>query len=317
VTRRLLAAALGAVALTAGVVGFTPGQAQAVTFVDLVGNFAGDAREEAFLYTAGDVPDYMVSFSQDGTSRPVWNTYPFTVNGTYTPIAGNFDGDAYDEILWYAPGATSDYVWNFTSFTGYQTRPYTVSGNYRPIPGDFTGDGTDDIVWYVPGAGQDYIWDYNSDGSYTSVPYTISGNYTPVAGSFGTNDTDDILWYVPGAGADYLWDFNVGSTAYASRPFPINGSFRPVVLDKYNDGWTGDDIFWYSPGTGADYLWDFDGGTYTSTPDPVSSSYYSVIAGDFLGDGFDDIAWFGDTREVLWDHHSGTGGVVKTVWTWG
>lgn len=314
--RRLLAAALGAAALTAGVVGLTTGPAQAVTAVDLVGNFAGDARDEAFLYVAGDTPDLMVSFSGSATSRPTWTTYDYTVSGTYRPIAGNFDGDAFDEILWYAPGSAQDYIWNFTSLSAYTTRPYTVNGTYTPVAGDFTGDGTDDIVWYVPGTGQDFIWDYVADGTYTSTPFTISGRYTPVAGSFGTNATDDILWYSPGSAGDFVWDFTPGGTTYTSRALTINGTFRPIVLDKYNHGWGGEDIFWYAPGTASDFLWNFSGGTYTSTADPVSGTYYSTIAGDFLNDTYEDILWFGDTSEVFWNHRLSGSTVVKTVWTW-
>jgi hypothetical protein len=318
VKRRLIAAVAGTAALTAGVVGLSPTPASAVDAADLAGNFAGDAREEMFWYVAGSTPDLMVSLSNGGVSGGALTAdyTEFAVNGTYDPIVGNFDGDAYDEILWYAPGPTRDYVWNFTDFDSYTTRPYTVNGRFTGISGDFTGDGTDDIIWYVPGSGQDYIWDYNSDGNYTSVPYTINGSYTPVAGSFGTNETDDVLWYVPGSGADYLWDFNVGSTTYASRPFPINGSFRPIVFDLWNEGWTGDDIFWYSPGAGADYVWDFLGGSYVSNPDPVNGNYYSVVAGDYFADGHDDIYWFGFTGETLWDHAPNEeGGVTRWNYT--
>ena len=42
-------------------------------------------------------------------------------------MAGDFDGDNLDEILWYAPGPAADYLWNFTGYGTYTTRPYTVN----------------------------------------------------------------------------------------------------------------------------------------------------------------------------------------------
>lgn len=312
--RRLLAAALGAAAMTVGVVGSSTSPANAADFADLVGNFTGDDREEQFWYAAGPGEDLLVSFSNGGTSggNLTAETNDHPVNGTYDPVAGNFDGDAYDEILWYAPGTGADSVWNFTSPTSHQSRPFTINGRYRPVVGDFTGDGIDEILWYAPGTAADFVWSFNSSGGYTTSPYTVNGSYQPVAGSFGTNATDDILWYAPGTARDYLWDFNPGTTTYVSRQRTINGTFRPIVLDMFADGWGGEDILWYAPGTTPDFVWDFIGGNYESYPFTVNGSYYSTPAGDFLGDGHDDITWYGDTSGYLWDFApDGAGGVVR------
>lgn len=283
-----------------------PTAAGVVDAADLGGNFAGDDRDEVFSYVAGSTPDVLVSFSNGGVpgGELTWEVFEFTVNGRYDPVVGNFDGDAYDEILWYGTG--NDSVWNFTSFTTVQSRPYTVSGTYEPVAGDFTGDGVDDIIWYGAGAARDFIWEYNASGSYTSIPYVISGTYVPIAGSFATNQTDDVLWYAAGTKPDYLWDFHVGSTSYtSSSPYPVNGGYFPFVLDIFNEGWQGEDIFWYKPGTASDYLWDFFLGERFVSPDPINGTYVPV-AGDFVGDTHDDIIWLRADGFSMWEHSPGT-----------
>lgn len=316
--RRLIAAALAAGALTAGVVGASQGTAgAALGLEDLTGNFTGDDRDEILWYVAGETPDVMFTVAYTGDpAEPlgVDQFHEFTINGNYDPVVGNFDGDAYDEILWYSPGAGADSLWNFTSFTTVQSTPYTISGTYTPVAGDFDGSGVDDIIWYKPGTGADHIWRFNSSGGYTTAPYRIDGTYTPVAGSFGTNATDDIIWYRAGTGADFLWDFNPGTTTYTSRPQTISGTFQPIVLDRYNQGWGGDDIVWYRAGAGADFQWNYVAGAYTSTPESINGTYWSIISGDVFADGHDDIWWYGDERESLWDHQPPSGARVVTTY---
>jgi hypothetical protein len=310
----LAAAAVAAASLSTGAVAAPPAGAQTIYLEDLVGNFVGDDREEIFTYISGDITDTLMQFSRLGPepgSDVAFDVTTFTVNGRYDPVAGDFDGDGFDEILWYAPGPRQDFLWNFTSTTTVSSKPYTANGYYQPFAGDFTGDGADDVVWYAPGTRQDYVWDYNTGGGYTSAARTINGTYVPVPGSFGTNNTDDVLWYAPGPAQDYLWDYNPNGS-YASRPFTANGYYEPFVLDIFNDGWRGDDIFWYAPGTASDYVWDYrPGASRRSFPDPVNGDYFPA-AGDFFDDGHDDIAWFATTGSLtLWDHAPDPSGVVR------
>ncbi|HSJ19326.1 MAG TPA: VCBS repeat-containing protein [Nocardioidaceae bacterium] len=314
--RRIVAAAAAACFFLATAM-WNPGLAAAAPtdYQILAGDFVGDSRDELFYYAPGTAPDYLTGFSFDGLYYYLDVLGEFTVNGSYKPLVGDFDGDGYDEILWYAPGTTTDYMWNFTGNTTVSSVPYTVNGNYaRPTVGDYTGDGVDDVLWYAPGSGPDYLWDYNVGGSYVSVPRTINGVYLPVSGSFGNDATDDIFWYSPGTAPDYLWDYVPGTTQYTQQKYAVNGTnYRPVAVDMFGDGPGNEDILWYAPGPTADFTWDFYLGTRTSYPESISGDYL-VAAGDFLGDGIEDVVFDTYDRTILWDHGPGVRTVVTWVW---
>lgn len=316
--KRFIAAAIAAALVIGGAVVSlaAPSSADTLSPTEVSGNFAGDSREEVFMYTAGSATDYMVSFANQGVpcGQLTLARYPHTVNGTYYPVAGNFDTDAYDEIIWHAPGAGQDYLMNFPSFTASTVIPLTANGNFVPLAGDFSGDGVDDVIWYERGTGQDYLWDFNPDGTRTDLPLTINGaGYRPVAGSFGMDNTDDVLWYVPGPETDLLWDFVAGTHRFVLRAFEIDGNYRtPISMDIFNDGWRGHDILWYAPGAAADYIWDFVNGEPTTIPESVQGDYRTT-SGDYFNDDRDDIVWMvpDGSGFYLWDHNPTTGRPVN------
>ncbi|MBD2575226.1 FG-GAP-like repeat-containing protein [Arthrospira platensis] len=236
----------------------------------------------------------------DGT-RPIpeYTSQPFTVNGEYIPLAGDFNGSGRTDILWYAPGPAADYIWYFNEDGSYSSEPFTVNGVYIPVPGDFNGSGRTDILWYAPGPAADYIWYFNEDGSYSSEPFTVNGEYIPVTGDFNGSGRTDILWYAPGPAADYIWYFNEDGS-YSSEPFTVNGEYIPVTGDFNGSGRT--DILWYAPGPAADYIWYFnEDGSYSSEPFTVNG-VYDPITGDFNGSGRTDILWYapGPAADYIW-----------------
>jgi hypothetical protein len=310
------AAAVGGLVAGVLVTGGGAAGAQVPTdYLVLAGNFVGDARDEALYYAPGTVPEFLIDFSKDGAGNAFQNLLgEFTVNGSYKPLVGDLDGDGYDEILWYAPGTTTDYLWNFTSGSTVQSVPYTANGNYaRPTVGDFTGDGVDDVLWYAPGPAQDYLWEFNSGGGYLGQPKTINGNYIPVSGSVGNDATDDIVWYSPGAAPDYLWDFRPGSTLFDAVTYAVSATgYRPFSLDMWGDGPGSEDIFWYAPGPAGDYTWDYLGGTRTVVAEQVNG-HYLTAAGDFFNDGVEDILFDTYDRTIVWDH---TPAGERWAYTW-
>jgi hypothetical protein len=57
------------------------------------------------------------------------------VDGTYTPVAGDFDGDGNTDVFWYGPGSATDRLWSGTDTRGEFIRQgVPVDGTYTPIP---------------------------------------------------------------------------------------------------------------------------------------------------------------------------------------
>jgi hypothetical protein len=270
-------------------------KAQAVRAWDvLAGNFAGDERAETFWYFSGGTnDDLLISSTNNGdpTGRLNETVYPFNVSRAYDPFASDFDGDGYDEIFWYGPGAAADSMWHFDDFTHPVSRSVNVRGTYQPLVGDFTGDGVDDVFWYAAGSAADSLWDFNAGGGYTATTLNVTGTYRPFVASIGKDATDDIFWYAPGAAADSVWDFTRGSTARTSIVIPVRGTYRPWSIDVYGDGRRSrsDDIMWYAPGATADSLWTYVGGVRTSANvHSLAGNWYPAV-GDILGDGQEDV----------------------------
>src|SRR5690606_17555065 len=86
----------------------------------------------------------------------------------------------------------------------------------------------------------------------------------------------------------------------------------PLSLDMLGEGPGNEDILWYAPGTAADYTWDFYLGQIWSYRESISGEYLTA-AGDFFGDGMEDVIFDTYDRTIMWDH---TAGPTRIVWTW-
>jgi hypothetical protein len=305
--RRGRAGRAGAIIAAAGVTSAAlvatapPADAVIDSYYALAGNFAGDRREEVFIYRPGPAQDVLVRFGNNGQGLITAAT-TFNVNGSYDPVVGDFDADPYDEIFWYGPGATPDQIWSFTSFTTVTSKAQPVNGFYDPVAGDLNGDGYDDVFWYGPGTAPDRLWLFSAFGP-VSRATAVNGVYRPVVGSFGRDATDDIYWYAPGAAPDTLWDFTRGSGVPTSRSLPAGGSYRPFSADLFGEGWRGHDIVFFDPTAGPDKLWDFLlGRLYAGTLPQQVAGPYVAATGDYLLDSREDIFWLRDDFTwMLWD----------------
>lgn len=238
--------------------------------------------------------DAVTVFQQNATGSAI------QVSGTYTPLVGNFSGSAADDIFWYAPGPTPDYLWISIARGNFAKVAKPVSGTYTPIVGDFVGDRYLDILWYGPGSAPDAMWKSVASSSYfTSSALSIGGTYSPVvldntlpiptalAGGPDSLPRDDIIWYRPGAASDLRWSFrNDGS--FTTSAVDIAGSpiLRPISLDA--NPWQ--DLLAYSPGSGPDALYTSDTGALLKQSRTVNGTYTPYAVG---GGFYDEVLWHG------------------------
>ncbi|MTD17380.1 hypothetical protein GIS00_25955 [Nakamurella sp. YIM 132087] len=222
-----------------------------------------------------------------------------SVNGVYTPLSGDFDGDGRADIFYYAPGAVGEAMWFGTAtgaFTPVAVPGISVSASYRPVVGDFTGDGKDDIFWYAPGAGAESLWKgratIRTAGFAKAAGRTVSGTYTPLAGDWNADGNTDIYWYGPGTAKDFLW-YGQDNGSFTDGPtFVVSGNY---VLTAVNvDGVPGDDVVFYSPSTGALYLWWSRGGRPVDSRKVFGSPGKNKVpvGGDFDDDGYGDVLFY-------------------------
>jgi hypothetical protein len=201
------------------------------SYVPIKGAFSNDRATDIVWYGPGGGTDSWWDFNANGTITKK----PLTINGSYIPRVGRFcgspNGDASQDILWYAPGTGRDSVWDWNDDGGIQKRSFHVDGTYTPITGSFSNDEFDDILWYSPGRGQDIMWDINSATlAHTQRTLAIDGTYTPITGTlfWDGSDRTDILWFGPGSAFDQIWDF-AQSGSYTSRPITVSGNRTPVL----------------------------------------------------------------------------------------
>lgn len=185
-----------------------------------------------------------------------------------------------------------------------------------PVIADFNADGIDDILWYGTGSKTDRMWYGQASGTFVGASISVGGNFEPVVGDFDGDGNVDILWYTAGPGADYLW-FGTGATlptpAFTSRPISIGGTYRPLIDDYDDDGFT--DILWYAPGPAGDAFWYGQASrTFASRSVSISGVYDYVAGGDFTGDGVDDIVWWkaGASSHPVWQS-TGTRGTYSSA----
>jgi hypothetical protein len=241
----------------------------------------------------------------DARVGPQWDTV--------TPKSGDFDGDGFDDLLWYDTttneGAT---VWFSRGGRGrFVARHFNMGPGRTPIIGDFNGDCRADVFWYRPGADADRQWQGVANRTFRSVAATMDGTYQyPIPGDFNGDRTDDIYWYNPGEGADRLWQ----GTPYGfrARNASNGGTYEPFPGDFNGD--FKDDIFWYGPGGAPDKVWYGKANGFT----PHNANYAQdrePVPGDYNGDDRTDILWYGvgELGDRLWIGGSNRGFTSKAV----
>ncbi len=181
-----------------------------------------------------------------------FGTVPCNRRPDCTVMSADFDGDGFDDLLFYRGEDRPDKLLRSTG-TGFTNGPHIViNGVYNPFVGDFDGDGKGDVFWYAPGPGADHVWYGTVNGFKEIAPISITGSYIPVVGDFDGDAHSDIVWYAPGSAPDYL---RYGkATLFRNGPaINVNGTYVPAVGDFNGDG--RDDIVWTAPEGSASPVW--------------------------------------------------------------
>lgn len=184
------------------------------------------------LYAPGSAPDYL--WTDLGSSGAFTKTQTqLSINGTYIPVAGDYDGDRCSDILWYGKGAAPDVMWwgGPSGFT--RGRPISITGTYVPVPGYFGGAGAG-IFWYAPnGTERQWLGTGNRNAPFRSVaaPQVSGQAYRPVTFGNGNHGGGELLFHGPGAIPDSVWRYYPtvnGLVVFERTSVSLTGSYVPA-----------------------------------------------------------------------------------------
>ncbi|MCG8927781.1 FG-GAP-like repeat-containing protein [Lentzea sp. CC55] len=198
-----------------------------------------------------------------------------------------------------------------------------------PLTGDFNGDGKDDVATFTRGDRADvYVALSSGEGfSGTGVKWHNDfafGTETPLVGDFNGDGKDDIATFTQGNTGDVFVALSNGSafagTAVKWHDWFAVGGEVPVAGDFNGDG--KDDIATFTRGEAGDVFVALStgsgfAGTTVKWHDRFGLHGEVVDAGDFDGDGKDDIVTFtrGDAGDVFVSFSDGTK-FVQDGWKW-
>ena len=152
---------------------------------------------------AGAMPLLLVGFRTAAGPMPL-----IAVNGTYTPVVGEFNVDGANDLFWYANGGTdargSEAPLGSAGFGNFPGWP----AGMRPLLLDFDGDGFDNFLVYTPGTvnGSDYMIPGGpGQGDLIKGYFQQTASLIPLGGDFDGDGYEDLFWYGPGTTKDEIW----------------------------------------------------------------------------------------------------------------
>ena len=178
--------------------------------------------------------------------------------------------------------------------------PFPVGTNpFAAAVGDFNGDGIPDLATVNQGSNDVTVLLGNGSGGFTAAPgspFSVGGNpYFVAVGDFNgdgiqdlaaANGDDDTVTVLLGNGSG-------GFTEAPDSPFDVGNSPSAVAVGDFNgDGLQDLTVANYGDGSVTILLGNGSGGFTEAPGSPfgLGNGPYSVVAGDFNGDGIQDLA---------------------------
>jgi hypothetical protein len=218
------------------------------------GDFDGDGGGDVFLYGAGGRPDgYLRGTKGSMQLSPV--STPVQVSGTYTDVvAGDVNGDGYDDLFFYGPGSMPDGMLR-GSKTGLHPMRGTVqvSRAYDGVAvADVNGDGYDDVAFYGRGLAPEGLLLGGPTWLHAADPGTANGAYDGMfGGDFDGDGYGDLFFHRQGRDCEGL----LRGTASGLRGVRAPGVDEPhdgaAAGDFNGDG--RDDLFFFGRGAHPEF----------------------------------------------------------------
>ncbi|MFC4983636.1 FG-GAP-like repeat-containing protein [Streptomyces atroolivaceus] len=297
---------------------------------------------------------------QDRGSLVIHNVRGQSLWSSGTAQRHDYNGDGRSDMAdWYDHADESDTIHTFLTnsdgtfknpLTGWNVPTGWTASRMKRTTGDFNGDGIGDVAavyGYADGQVALWTWLGSTSGKFSapSKSWQVAAGMwsfarmTVSSGDFNGDGRDDVAaWYDYADGRDTLWTFTANVRGGFNAPFesmtrPTGGweasRDKPVAGDFNGDG--RDDIAVFHGYTdGSNKIWTFLATPTGGFSNPVGSwgsatwgswDRTSVHAGDFDGDGRDDIAaWYdyADGHDSIYVFPSSATGAFSSVaeaWT--
>jgi glucose/arabinose dehydrogenase len=218
----------------------------------------------------------------------------------WTGLAGDFNGDGTDDLLWNSGPAGVLGIW--TMQDGGLGSTLAVNHDmpgWHAQSGDFNGDGTDDLLWNSGPTGALGVWIVQ--GGLPAGTFALNHDmpgWSSLVGDFNGDGTDDLLWNSGEAGVLGVWivqNGQIASTVALNHDMP---GWRAHAGDFNGDGT--DDLIWKHEATGAIGLWLMKDGQIAGTAalNHDMPGWNLVGSPDLNGDGTDDLMWRSDDGDT-------------------